>query len=152
MLGTQRARRSLRIVAAGNALSSWVMATQQVNMRLNDADVRRLDRLALARRGSRADVVRSLLAQADDEPLPEPARVQADLDEGQLIAAVVVVAEHQWRAAAWLLERGWPERWAPRRTQAESPMGDSRNLVAQSDADDPFAEVDELARRRRRRP
>jgi hypothetical protein len=41
----------------------------------------------------------------------------APLAEDDLVAAIVAEAESNWRAAAWLLERRWPERWAARRTQ-----------------------------------
>jgi hypothetical protein len=63
-------------------------------------------------------------------------------EEIPLVAIVVAEAKTNWRAAAWLLERKYPERWArvARDRQASPPA---------PDAADPFAEVDELARRRR---
>jgi hypothetical protein len=39
------------------------------------------------------------------------------------------------------LERRWPERWSPTRRASEPTV---------IDTDDPFAEVDELARKRRK--
>jgi hypothetical protein len=49
-----------------------------------------------------------------------------------------------WRAAAWILERRYPDRWAPIRRRPDGEL----EVV-----DDPmFAEVDELRRRRERQP
>jgi len=62
--------------------------------------------------------------------------------------AVVIIAEaarDNWQAAAWLLERTNPERWA-RPSQREKPP----QAEPVPRADDPFAEVDELAARRSR--
>jgi hypothetical protein len=65
------------------------------------------------------------------------------LAEERLLALVAQGAQRNWRAAAWLLERGHPERWALRpREPDERPA---------PDPDDPFRELDELAARRRRR-
>jgi hypothetical protein len=33
------------------------------------------------------------------------------LVEAELVSTVSSAAEGEWRAAAWLLERRWPERW-----------------------------------------
>jgi hypothetical protein len=68
------------------------------------------------------------------------------LREERLVGLVAAGAKTNWRAAAWLLERRYPERWAPVRPQEEpepAPVGVG--------ADDPFAEVDQLAARRRAR-
>jgi hypothetical protein len=76
------------------------------------------------------------LQQALDSALAEP----------RLVALVAAAAgKGQWRAAAWMLERRYPERWGQGRTGNAEPD----DLGA-----DPFAEVDELAARRReqRRP
>ena len=65
--------------------------------------------------------------------------------EPRLVALVAAGAKTNWRAAAFLLERHYPERWAPvRRPQAEPEP------PAVAD-DDPFAEVDQLAAKRRPR-
>jgi hypothetical protein len=82
--------------------------------------------------------------------LPERGELEAALEralsETRLVATVAAHANSRsttsWRAAAWLLERRYAERWAVRpRVPVESvPV----------DADDPFREVDELAERRRR--
>lgn len=67
----------------------------------------------------------------------ERARAQA---EAQLVETIADAKS--WQAAAWLLERGWPEVWA-------KPADRAR--LAQEAAEpkaDPFAEVDDLAARR----
>jgi hypothetical protein len=62
--------------------------------------------------------------------------------EPQLVAVIIAAAQRgSWQAAAWLLERRWPERWL-RATQ--------RPHMAPSDDDAAFAEIIELARRRTR--
>jgi Arc/MetJ-type ribon-helix-helix transcriptional regulator len=134
-------------------------ATKHTSMRLTATDRRRLDRLAVARRASRSDVVRTLLAQADREapaaetPAERRSSTTPALDEGSLVAAVVAGAEVNWRAAAWLLERRWPERWATRRTQAEAEPGPEPIAAADDDAfAEAMREVDEIARQRRKRP
>jgi hypothetical protein len=35
--------------------------------------------------------------------------------EMSLVAGIAQAARADWRSAAWLLERRWPERWAPNR-------------------------------------
>ena len=40
---------------------------------------------------------------------------QADAtSEARLVVLVTLAARHDWRAAKWMLERRWPERWGPR--------------------------------------
>lgn len=51
-------------------------------------------------------------------------------------------AKGSWRAAAWLLERRFPERWAPRAGRA---------LASDDPNEDPLDVLDELAERRDRR-
>ena len=78
----------------------------------------------------------------DEQPVQELlARV---LPEERLVAQVAAGAKTQWRAAAWILERRYPERWGPPRP-AEEPDAPA------VDEDDPFREVDLLAAKRRAR-
>ena len=67
------------------------------------------------------------------------------LDEPRLVAYIATQARSQWRAAAWLLERRYPERWGPARRVDED------ELAPVLDPDDPFHEIDQLAARRRER-
>jgi predicted transcriptional regulator len=109
----------------------------QTNMRLGDADRERLDRLAEARGVTRSEVVRHLLAEADDGPLPGPpdrdelVRLLGEAARGGSVRAIEILLMRKW-------ERGTaePPPWATR-TQIDS---------------DPFAEVDELRRRRDEAP
>jgi hypothetical protein len=68
------------------------------------------------------------------------------LAEERLIAQVAAAAKTNWRAAAFLLERHYPERWAPARPRADGEL----EPVRADDPSDPFYEVDRLAARRRR--
>lgn len=76
-------------------------------------------------------------------------RVERAQSEGEArnVALIARAATDNWQAAAWLLERRHPERWArlSQRPQTEDPA------PAEKPAD-PFDEVDELASRRRERP
>jgi hypothetical protein len=57
--------------------------------------------------------------------------------EVDLLATVVDAAGSDWRAAAWVLERRWPERWARAgRRPEEPPLGPEED------------DLDELAGRR----
>lgn len=70
----------------------------------------------------------------------EQARAEA---EATLVTRIAKAAANgSWPAAAWLLERGSPERWAK---VSERRLLDDDETPAGSD---PFAEVDELAVRR----
>jgi hypothetical protein len=73
----------------------------------------------------------------------QEAALAAATSEPRLLALVAREAPTNWRAAAWMLERRYPERWGlrPRRLEDVEPA---------PDPSDPFAEVDELAARRRR--
>jgi Ribbon-helix-helix protein, copG family len=115
------------------SLYSRDVASVQTNMRLGDADRERLDRLAEARGVTRSEVVRHLLAEADDEPLPGPP------DRDELVRLLGEAARGgSVRAIEILLMRKWESR------TTEPPPWATR---AQIDGD-PFAEVDELRRRR----
>jgi hypothetical protein len=74
-----------------------------------------------------------------EELVGEPA--EGACDEPWLVGQITAAAATNWRAAAWLLERRYPERWGLR---SRSTSERSRSIVS-----DVFAEVDELAARRR---
>jgi hypothetical protein len=67
--------------------------------------------------------------------------------EARHVAIIAAAARENWQAAAWLLERGYPERWA--RLSQRERSGAATTERPLPSAGDPFAEVDELARRRR---
>ena len=68
------------------------------------------------------------------------------MSESQLIAVVEDAARRgSWNAAAWLLERRFPERWL-KATERRLPKPPREPKP--SDEDKAFAEIIELARRR----
>jgi transposase len=57
--------------------------------------------------------------QLEAVPAPDPV---PELGEAELIALIDAAAERgQWHAAAWLLERRWPERWMRPSSRPASP-------------------------------
>jgi hypothetical protein len=62
-----------------------------------------------------------------------------------LVGIVAKAAPTNWRAAAWLLSRRWPERWG----SAGRPVDDEQPTPPA--APDEFAELDQLAAKRRAR-
>ena len=70
--------------------------------------------------------------------------------ESVLVARIgAAAAKGSWQAAAWLLERRWPERWMK---PTERPIGDAPAAAPADERDldkDPFADVVDLAQRRR---
>lgn len=71
----------------------------------------------------------------------EQARAQAEERNVTLINRAAI---DDWRAAAWLLERQYPDTWARVSQRAEKDAD-------QPSSDDPLSEVDELANARLRR-
>lgn len=72
----------------------------------------------------------------------EQARAES---EARNVALIAQAATTNWLAAAWLLERAYPERWA-RASQREKPPEQPAAPA------DPFTELDELAQRRTQQP
>ena len=70
----------------------------------------------------------------------EQARAEAHARQVSLIANA---ASKSWQAAAWLLERQYPETWGKPADRAKTD-----DITGQDKAPDPFAEVDELRVRR----
>jgi hypothetical protein len=76
------------------------------------------------------------------EPAPSldaAALIEEALAEHRLLVYVARQAQTNWRAAAWLLERRYPQRWGAH----------SREPGLVPPDPDPFAAVDQLAARRR---
>jgi hypothetical protein len=78
------------------------------------------------------------------------ARIEQARAEGEArnVAQIARAAAEDWRAAAWLLERSAPERWGRPEARRREPDEDA---TATPSTPDPFAEVDELADKRRAR-
>jgi len=75
---------------------------------------------------------------------------QAKADaESRLVAVVASAARENWQAAAWQLERRYPERWA--RPSQRDRDAERESAPAPASSDDPFAEIDQLAAKRRQR-
>jgi hypothetical protein len=90
--------------------------------------------------------------RAGEEPYAElAARVTRALAEGEAhnVAQIAKAARESWQAAAWLLERQYPDRWG--RVSVRLRDEEPPPAAAAPTSDDPFAEVDELAAARRRR-
>jgi hypothetical protein len=75
--------------------------------------------------------------------------------EARNVARVQAAAVESWQAAAWLLERQYPERWGKPSTRIRVPLepaaAETTTIEEELLDDDPFAEVDELAAARRRK-
>ena len=74
--------------------------------------------------------------------------------EGEVrnVARIAAAAAESWQAAAWLLERQYPQRWGRPTTRSISvdpTPQDETPARKQTSTPDPFAEIDELATRRR---
>jgi hypothetical protein len=70
--------------------------------------------------------------------------------EARNVALIARAAAENWIAAAWLLERQYPERWGP--VSVRLREGDeAAPATPLEELSDPFGEVDELAQRRSRR-
>lgn len=88
---------------------------------------------------------------AGDDAVEPFASFRVDVNQAEARAesrnvAIVAkaAADGSWQAAAWLLERGYPERWA-----RVSQRDKAADVTQAGKSDDPFSEVDELAERRR---
>lgn len=49
--------------------------------------------------------------------------------ESAVLSRILRHMEKQWTAAAWMLERRWPERWAKREVQPPPNRDDARKLL-----------------------
>lgn len=77
-------------------------------------------------------------------------RVERAKAEGEIrnVAVISRAANESWQAAAWLLERMYPERWGKVSVRLREESEPEPTVVTEHD---PFGEVDELAEARRRR-
>jgi hypothetical protein len=91
--------------------------------------------------------------RAGEEPYAElwdaVERARAE-GEALHVARIAKAAEDDWHASAWFLERSYPERWG--RISPRPYMSDESKPEPEKPAAGAFAEVDELARQRAKRP
>jgi hypothetical protein len=111
--GTTRARAAQRAGVPDNSLKRWLAEGKVVRRQLDHAP--------------------------PPPPSPElPIAERLVQAEPGLVAAIIQAAQRgSWQAAAWLLERSYPDRWGRRDAKPPLPPADA------------FSEVDELAKRRR---
>jgi hypothetical protein len=91
-----------------------------------------LCRLRAFRRRSRERVELSLRSPSTEELL---ARISEPRLEAALVSGVARAAARDWRAAVWILERRWPQRWALNRrsTRLEAALEDEFELPVDVD-------------------
>ena len=60
----------------------------------------------------------------------EHKRADSEL-EHKLLSNIIRASEepNQWKAAAWVLQRRWPNRWAPQNTEAEAVKETTNALI-----------------------
>jgi hypothetical protein len=69
------------------------------------------------------------------------------MTERELVEVIEAAAQGgSWNAAAWLLERRWPERWNRSAQRAAEERGEPQD----ESAEDPFGRVVALAEARKR--
>jgi len=80
-------------------------------------------------------------------------RVQRARSEGEVrnVALISQAATQNWQAAAWLLERQYPDRWGRTSVRLRDATDEDNGQEPAADDTDPFAEVDDLAAARARR-
>ena len=102
------------------------------------------------RRGRRErESVYGEFARRVDGATARAAELRGPMDEAELVGLLWDAARRgSWRAAAWLLERGWPGAWAK---LSERKSASSRDEPARKAPADAFGEADELASRRAQR-
>jgi hypothetical protein len=116
--------------------------TARPNMRHHNTACRTRAYARRRRAEDRATERTSPLSRAAALSADQQAVLDQATSEVRLVALVAKAAQTQWRAAAWLLERRHPERWASGREVTLPPIGGEP---------DEFAEVDQLAQLRRQR-
>jgi Transposase len=101
-----------------------------------------------ARGAEKPTSVYGRFARAVAEAEAERERMAPPVPEGGLVRILEAAARNgSIRAAQWLLERQWPERWGPASARPKAV-----EVENEQEPTDPFAALDELAVRREARP
>jgi hypothetical protein len=76
-------------------------------------------------RGAAGDQRYRSLHEAAQQRQPAPEDLLDRLREAEpgVIGQIIAASRHDWRAAAWLAERAWPERWAPAHRRVQPDAG-----------------------------
>ena len=81
--------------------------------------------------------------------LRERVQLARSESEARNVAIIATAARESWQAAAWLLERQYPDRWGRPSVRMRDDI--TPEAAALPEPDDVFTEVDELAAARRKR-
>lgn len=141
-------RKTLLTPATADHLVAMIRAGTYLPVALRAAGVARrtyVEWMTRSRSGKPSDAL-----YRDLRERVEQAKAEAEV---RLVAEITRASRDSWQAAAWLLERLAPTRYGKPsvRIRTEAPPEPVVEEELPPASDDPFAEVDELAERRRGR-
>jgi Tfp pilus assembly protein FimT len=136
------ARPSKLTAETQETIVAMLRAGNQIEYAAEAAGVSRATAYAWLERGTKTGKINK--PYADFAAAAEQARAEA---HARHVALIAKASSKSWQAAAWLLERQYPEMWGKPTDRAKAAAAPETEPTA-----DPFAEVDELAKRRTARP